>query len=73
MKLKKHIHPNTILFGQNHSLLRSVDPRHQHSSFTTPRELQEEVTSAVPANYRFKEMKLNHYGFYDIDYLEFNK
>ena len=70
MKLKKRILPNSILYGQQRSLLCSVDPRQQQPQ---RQDAAQEVESSVPADYRFKEMKLNHFGFYDIDFAAFNQ
>lgn len=72
IKLKKRILPNSILYGQQKTLLSVVDPRQQQRQRSGPREA-EEVQSLVPAEYRFKEMRLNHFGFYDIDYAAFNQ
>lgn len=72
VKLKKRILPNSLLFGQQKSLLSVVDPRQQQRSRPLPPRETEESPSRVPAEYRFKEMRLNHFGFYDIDYATFN-
>ena len=74
IKLKKRIVPNSILFGGQKTLLCEVDPRKQQSSGMkwTGHDAKEE-SSPIPAELRFKEMRLNHYGFYDIDFTAYNK
>lgn len=74
IKLKKRITPNSILFGQQQGMLVDVDPRKQHLKWSERNELSsEEKENSIPTELRFKEMKLNHYGFYDIDYASYNK
>lgn len=55
-------------------MLVDVDPRKQHLKWSERSELSsEEKENSIPTELRFKEMKLNHYGFYDIDYVSYNK
>lgn len=72
IKLKKRIIPNSLLYShQQESIFLQVDPRKQTRNWTGDI-LDSDVTSTIPAGYRYKEMRLNHYGFYDIEYEKFN-
>ena len=73
IKLKKRIVPNTIVFGQQKDMYVNVDPRKQHLKWSEQERVSEEDENTIPLELRFKEMKLNHYGFYDIDFTEYNK
>lgn len=73
IKLKKRIIPNSLIFShQQDSIFLKVDPRKQSRNITGEF-LEEGLLSTIPAGYRYKEMRLNHYGFYDIEYEKFNK
>lgn len=73
IKLKKRIIPNSLIFSnQQDSIFLKVDPRKQSRSITGDFS-EEGLLSTIPSGYRYKEMRLNHYGFYDIDYEKFNK
>ena len=73
IKLNKRIIPNSLLYSsQRDSIFLQVDPRKQ-SRYRQGDVAEENLEWSIPAEYRYKEMKLNHYGFYDIDFSQFNK
>ena len=73
IKLKKRIIPNSLLYSQqNDSIFIQVDPRKQRGNWNGTSN-ENDLTSIIPAGYRYQEMKLNHFGFYDIDYEKYNK
>ena len=73
IKLKKRIIPNSLLYSQqNDSIFIQVDPRKQRGNWNGTSN-ENDLTSIIPTGYRYQEMKLNHFGFYDIDYEKYNK
>ena len=64
--------PKTRRSQQNDSIFIQVDPRKQRGNWNGTSN-ENDLTSIIPTGYRYQEMKLNHFGFYDIDYEKYNK
>ena len=70
IKLENRIIPNSLLYSKHNPLFLQVDPRKKNRFEDLA---NKEQSSTIPSEYRYKEMKLNNYGFYDIDFEQFNK
>ena len=70
IKLENRIIPNSLLYSKRNPLFLQADPRKNHRFEYL---VDKEQSSTIPSEYRYKEMKLNNYGFYDIEFEHFNK